>query len=281
MLRSQFSPVMVSGQRIGCTFGLTEPPVTKSVFVIVPLSKHLAGQHDQSTHGSWADKKTISFYAGNGFTVREVMDLQRGMSDPLAHKVYDAEEKMYPTVVTTPPPVAPALRDFPSSAEYNVAYKEYSKAHDVWGQEQAKILVTDLGAKHLDGTRKGVERYVQDVIRSDWFIENFGDGGKIGIPEVFLTNAQSYGGQFELGISQTGKTRNRISISKIYAMREPTLLHEIAHYATALTATDKYHGHGSSFTANLVAITSHFVGEDKGAKLKTLYDAEGVPVAKR
>ena len=27
---------------------------TKSVYVIPPLMKHLAGQHDQSTHGSWA-----------------------------------------------------------------------------------------------------------------------------------------------------------------------------------------------------------------------------------
>ena len=46
---------MFSGQKIGCTFGL-DKPVAKTIFVVPPLSlvKHLAGQHDQSSHGNWA-----------------------------------------------------------------------------------------------------------------------------------------------------------------------------------------------------------------------------------
>jgi len=37
----------------------------KSVYVVVPVNKHLAGQHDQSTHGSWADNITHEISAWN------------------------------------------------------------------------------------------------------------------------------------------------------------------------------------------------------------------------
>ena len=251
--------------------------VTLAVPVSSNLTKHLAGQHDQSSHGSWANND--AHYAGNGFSIRETMALQRGRSDPLVQKIYSAEKKYQPVLDgSATKPVAPTISDFASYDGYDSAWKQFRKDHAKWGRSLTKNLQTDLGKQYLDGSRKGIENYVRAVVNTEWFKNEFGDGKPLGFPEIKMSSAQSYAGKWEIGISQTGKTRNRISIDSYYNQAEPTIIHEIAHYATGISATQGYDGHGVEFARNHLFIIEHLVGKEQASQLKALYIQEGVPL---
>jgi ribosomal protein S18 acetylase RimI-like enzyme len=99
------------------------------------VAKHQ--EHDQSSHGNWA---TGTPQGGNGLGHREIYQLQSGTSDSLMRRIYDAEERFQPNV----------QREFLShflqavlsqtSAEYDKAYKAYSKAFDEWSRASTKNI---------------------------------------------------------------------------------------------------------------------------------------------
>jgi len=201
------------------------------------IQKH--AMHDQSSHGSWAR-------GGNKFNIEETMALQDKYSDKYQSKVYEAEREVFSkgndySDIKTMPKFDKTSNDFATYDEYKNAFQEYAKKWDTWDIDRKTDLGSDSAKKFLDGTKKGVEKYADSVMTSDWFVENFGTGSPgIGTPEFKLNTSKNFAGKFELGkrtnLSSRGfgietKYINRISIQKGYAKNESTILHEIAHWA--------------------------------------------------
>ena len=115
------------------------------------VTKHQ--EHDQSTHGSWAD----GTQGGNRLTHRDVYQLQSGMQDTLMRKIYDAEEKYQPNVQRElPKPFPPNNRaEYATPEEYDKAYKAYSKAFDEWSRESTRNIKSTTGgpARHQRSRR--------------------------------------------------------------------------------------------------------------------------------
>ena len=235
------------------------------------VAKHQ--EHDQSTHGSWADGSQ----GGNNLSHKDVYQLQSGMQDTLMRKIYDAEEKYQPNVQRElPKPFAPSRTEYQTNESYDKAYKAYSKAFDEWSRASTKNIKSTTGEKHLDGSKTGVQSYVNDVTSSDWFVERFGSGGVIGTPKVSL-GAISVAGKYEIG-TKNGVGYSRLSMDKGYSQAEPVILHELAHYATAISANKPYAGHGLEFARNYVYMASKVMGPEYAAGLESSYREGGVPL---
>ena len=162
------------------------------------------------------------------------------------------------------------------STEYKQAFGRYDRAFDKYANDYSiQNLQSDLGKQYLDGTKQGVTNYVNSVIGSDWFQKAYGNGDPIGRPVVSTTLVQSYGGRFKLSGSV-----NSIAINQPYAQDESTILHEIAHYAQTISATDSYQGHGVGFAETHLNLTENVLGNSAAEKLANAYLEKGVPVAK-
>jgi SPP1 gp7 family putative phage head morphogenesis protein len=208
---------------------------------------------------------------GNGYSVTE-MHYNNAKSDSLVNKVYDAEHSVREgqQVVrgTLEKPTAP---EYPKEAlvqarnegnageamrlswEYQKQYEAYSRAFDKYQKDfKVQNLQSDLAKNTLDGSKAGVASYINNVINQDWFKEAYGDGGKIGQPDVTVRSVKSYAGQYTSGL-----TKNEISISSSYTQNEPTILHEIAHYAQTISSTVKYEAHGVGFARTNLHITEN------------------------
>jgi len=236
-----------------------------------PVQKH--GEGDQKPHGSWADGSG----GGNGLDHRAVYDLQQ-MSDPLKSKVYDAEEKYSPTVqrkLTKPFP--PKNRDeYATKEEYDKEYKEYSKNWNKWSRETSRNIQSSTGEKHLDGTVKGIQNYINEVTNTDWFKKTFGNGGVIKTPKVSLTDS-SIAGSYQIGFKR-GVPFSGMYINRGFSLNEPVILHELAHYATTISTTKPFSAHGIEFATNHLYLTNKAVGSAFADGLKAAYKAEGVPL---
>jgi putative metallohydrolase (TIGR04338 family) len=231
-------------------------------------------EHDQSTHGNWA---TGTPQGGNGLAHREIYQLQSGTSDSLMRKIYDAEERFQPNVQRDiPKPFPPSRTEFQTSAEYDKAFKAYSKAFDEWSRESTRNIKSTTGEKHLDGTKAGVQAYVNAVTSADWFIEAFGDGGVVGTPKVSL-RAMGAAGQYSIG-TKGGVGYSALAMDKGYSKAEPVILHELAHYATAISATSSYGGHGVEFAKNHIYMASKVLSPEYAAGLEKAYREAGVPL---
>jgi putative metallohydrolase (TIGR04338 family) len=238
----------------------------------IPVQKHQ--EHDQSTHGNWA---TGTPQGGNGLAHREIYQLQSGTSDSLVRRIYDAEERFQPNVQRDiPKPFPPSRTEFQTSAEYDKAYKAYSKAFDEWSRESTRNIKSTTGEKHLDGTKAGVQAYVDAVTSADWFIEAFGDGGVVGAPKVSL-RAMGAAGQYSIG-TKGGVGYSALAMDKGYSKAEPVILHELAHYATAISATSSYEGHGVEFAKNHIYMASKVISPEYAAGLEKAYREAGVPL---
>ena len=231
-------------------------------------------EHDQKTHGSWA---TGTPQGGNGLAHREIYQLQSGTSDSLMRRIYDAEERFQPNVQRDiPKPFPPSRTKFQTSAEYDKAYKAYSKAFDEWSRESTRNIKSTTGVRHLDGTKAGVQDYVNAVTSADWFIEAFGDGGVVGTPKVSL-RAMGVAGQYSIG-TKGGVGYSALAMDKGYSQAEPVILHELAHYATAISATSRYEGHGVEFAKNHIYMASKVISPEYAAGLEKAYREAGVPL---
>ena len=244
---------------------------SNEIEIITSVKKHQ--EHDQSTHGNWAR-------GGNGLNIEEAMALIT-KSDPLKKKIYDAENSLTPKKEKTKGPDYPKLDDFPSKEEYDKAYKEYSKKWMAWVVDEQTNIVSKIGEDLLDGTPAGVKKYVEKIIKEDWFIEAFGDGSSLPKIQVRVGDA-SVAGRHILSFQKdryTGrivKTRHEIALDRQFTKDESAILHEISHYATAINQTKKYDAHGVEFARNNVFIVGKVAGSASAEALQNAYKEKGV-----
>jgi len=237
-----------------------------------PVIKHQ--EHDQSSHGNWATGQK----GGSGLSHREMFELKK-QPDPLVSKVYAAEEKNHNQIQdkNADMPSAPNRTQFTDYADYDKAYKQYSKDFTKWSRKVTTSIISPIGEKHLDGTPRGVNGYVRDVIRQDWFVEAFGNGGAAGGNlDVFVTSANE-AGAYQIGFKNDIPVSN-LRISRGYTKAEPTIVHEIAHYATTISATSPHGAHGVEFARNHIFITSKLFGASFADGLAKAYREAGVPL---
>ena len=243
---------------------------------LIPVLKH--GTHDQKDHGNWARGG-----GGNGLGHRAIYNLQAGMPDTLKSAVYLAENKYNGHQKFFNPlekPFPPNNRnEYSTSAEYEKAYKEYSKKFDEWAKGEGKRLESNLGKELLDGSKAGVQKYVNKITDSDWFTEAFGDGGIIGTPKVTSTSSNRVIGQYTIGV-KNGVGISSLAIHKYNMQDEVTILHELAHYATAINETNRYAGHGVEFAKNHLYILDHAISPAYADGLEKSYREAGVPLGK-
>ena len=237
-----------------------------------PLLKH--GTHDQSDHGNWADGQK----GGSGLSHREMFELKRNRQDPLVRKVYDAEEKNHNQIQdkSSEQPSGPNRADFEEYSDYNDAYKKYSKDFLNWSRKVTTSLISPIAQKHLDGTPAGVNGYVRDVLRQDWFVEQFGNGGSAGNPEVKVSSTGE-AGAYQIGF----KGNQPVSILRVnrgYSKAEPTIVHEIAHYATTISATSPHDGHVVEFARNHIFVAGKVMGQSFADGLESAYREAGIPL---
>jgi len=160
------------------------------------------------------------------------------------------------------------------SFEYGKDYKEYSKAFDKYMVDFRVVnLQSDLAKETLDGSKAGTQAYINNVINQDWFKAAYGDGGVFANPDIATKTVKSYAGQYSSGLN-----KNEISINKSYTQNEPTIIHEIAHYAQTISATSQFEGHGVGFAEINLHITENILGTEAADKLASSYIEKGVPV---
>jgi len=160
------------------------------------------------------------------------------------------------------------------SFEYGKDYKEYSKAFDKYMVDFKVVNVqSDLAKETLDGSKAGTQAYINNVINQDWFKAAYGDGGVFANPDIATKTVKSYAGQYSSGLN-----KNEISINKSYTQNEPTIIHEIAHYAQTISATSQFQGHGVGFAETNLHITENILGTAAADKLASSYIEKGVPV---
>ena len=238
------------------------------------IKKH--AMHDQKTHGSWAT-------GGNGLGIEEVMRLHK-TSDPLKMKVYEAEQSIdKPSKNPLEKPTLPKRDDFESREDYDKAYKAYSKKWLAWAVEEQASILSDTGKKFLDGTPAGVKKYVEAVIKQDWFIERFGDGSSLPKVDVKTSNTNAAGRhilkmQKDRASGRIIKTVHEISIDRQSTRNERVLLHEITHYATAITQTEAFSPHGAEFARNHIFVVEQMSGSARAEALATAYTEKGVQI---
>jgi hypothetical protein len=237
------------------------------------VEKH--AQHNQADHGNWATGNK----GGSGFTHRMMFQLKRNRTDTMARQVYEAEEKHHSQIQdkSKPSPIAPDRADFDEYDDYNKAYKKYSRDFLNWSREVTTSLISPMAQKHLDGTPTGVTGYIRDVLRQDWFLEAFGDGGEAK-PKIEMSPTRNgEAGAYEIGF-KNGVPYSRIKINNGYSKNEPTIIHEIAHYATTISAIENHDGHGRSFARNHIFIAGKVMGEDFADGLEKAYREAGVDI---
>lgn len=235
-----------------------------------PVLKH--GTHDQKTHGSWA---ISGQKGGSGFTHRMMFQLKRGRTDTMARQIYEAEEKNHSQLQDkTPPPTAPNRADFEEYDDYNNAHKKYSRDFLTWSKKVTTSIISPIAEKHLDGTPRGVEGYIRDTLRQDWFVEHFGDGGEAK-PQIKVSSTGE-AGAYEIGF-KNNSPYSILRINRGYSKAEPTIVHEIAHYATTISATSPHDGHGVEFARNHIFIAGKVMGQNFADGLEKAYREAGVP----
>lgn len=231
-------------------------------------------EHDQSSHGNWATGQK----GGSGLSHREMYELKK-QPDPIVRKVYDAEEKNHNQIQdkNAEQPSAPNRADFDEYSDYNDAYKKYSKDFLNWSRKVTTSVISPMGEKHLDGTPTGVNGYVRDVLRQDWFVEAFGKGGVAGNNLEVKVSSTGEAGAYQIGF----KNDLPISILRVnrgYSKAEPTIIHEIAHYATTISATSPHAAHGVEFARNHIFIAGKVMGDSFAKGLEKSYREAGVPL---
>jgi len=250
----------------------TNGAVLKWIVSSDSVAKHQ--EHDQSSHGNWATGQK----GGSGFSHREMFELKRNRPDPMVRKVYDAEEINHNQIQdkNIEQPSAPNRSQFTEYADYDKAYKQYSKDFLNWSKKVTTSVISPMGEKHLDGTPTGVNGYVRDVLRQDWFTEAFGKGGDAGRNlEVKVSSNFGESGAYQIGF----KNEQPVSILRLnrgYSKAEPTIIHEIAHYATTISATSPHDGHGVEFARNHIFIAGKVLGSSFADGLEKSYREAGV-----
>jgi putative metallohydrolase (TIGR04338 family) len=226
-----------------------------------------------------------------GLSRRDTL-LLNSKSDPLVDRVYAAENSARQGQLTRGTLEKPTAPVYPKEAieqakangntmealrlrnEYGDKYDKYSKDFDKY-QKDFKVvnLQSDLARSTLDGTKAGTQAYINSVIGQDWFKQAYGDGAVMGKLSITTKDVKSYAGQYTSGMS-----KNEISINNPYTQNEPTIIHEIAHYAQTISATSQYQAHGVAFAETNLHITEKVMGSAAAEKLATAYESKGIKV---
>jgi len=217
------------------------------------------------------DIKPAGTKGGHNLSPREVFNKQSVRSDVDIKKVYGAEDVHQPQLQRdVKQPVAPKREDFQDRDSYVAAYKKYSKEYDDMYRESSRNIQSSIGEKNLDGSQKGVQNYVKDVITADWFVETFGDGGQMGRPPVSLITSKKAGGKYIYGF-KNGVYKSALKINSLLSKSEPSILHEIAHFATAISVGEGFDAHGVEYRMNYIFITNKVLGRESAESLKEAY----------
>jgi ribosomal protein S18 acetylase RimI-like enzyme len=239
--------------------------------------KHQSGTHDQESHGNWADKLSGTRTGDNRLDLYESMELLKGQPDPQQYRVYEAQEKAFPGKQVIAPDFDNDPKAYGSSQEYNDAYKKYSKEYTAYVRAQTKNVISPLAKKHLNGMPKGVKNYIEEVIAQDWFVEAFGSADFFPTLEIKINQANvTAGGYFQEFNTRTRRSRHGITIGRNFAQDERLMLHEIAHYATAISATEKYQHHGREWAGNFLYILEKQFGRASAERLRKAFDKNKV-----
>jgi antirestriction protein ArdC/superfamily I DNA/RNA helicase/DNA polymerase III epsilon subunit-like protein len=217
------------------------------------------------------DIKSAGIKGGHDLSPREAFTKAVNRSDRDVKKVYGAEEIYQPQLQRDMErPVAPEREDFPDRESYIAAHKKYSKDFDSYYLERSRNIQSSIGEKHLNGSPKGVQNYVKDIITADWFVEAFGDGGQLGRPPVTLFTGKSYGGKYTYGF-KNGAFISSLKINRLLSKSEPNILHEIAHFATAISVAEGHDAHGVEYRMNYIFITNKVLGREAAESLRESY----------
>jgi antirestriction protein ArdC len=281
MLGKQEEPVKVNeervlpepvGEGVGSE-GKTGDQIAEDV-TPEPQPEPNIGEQGKTGEEISSDKSSVK-KGGNGLDHTGIIRLAAGVRDSQVKKLYDAEmENNNLHSPDVPIPVAPKINSYPEYEDYVKAFRQYQYQFAQYKKRAPVILLSDVAKKHLDGTTQGLQNYINEIVESDWFLEKFGDGGVVGIPEATV-RPKGPQGQHSLG-TQFGFGYNRIFINARHAKDESTILHEIAHYATAISATSKYAGHGKEFARNHLDISKNVIGSEYEDTLKKQYRKAGV-----
>jgi hypothetical protein len=224
------------------------------------------------------DIKPAGVRGGHDLSPREAFTKAVNRSDRDVKKVYGAEEIYQPQLQRDMErPAAPKREDFPDRESYIAAHKKYSKDFDNYYLERSRNIQSSIGEKHLNGSPKGVQNYVKDIITADWFVEAFGDGGQLGRPPVSLFTGKSYGGKYTYGF-KNGAFISSLKINRLLSKSEPNILHEIAHFATAISVAEGHDAHGVEYRMNYIYITDKVLGREAAESLRESYRKENLNV---
>ena len=269
----------------------TDEPVDDSQMAVRADLEKYSPDQERDDHGRFSAGGGAS--GGSGLSRSEMLRLNRGY-DPLKNSVYAAEQsidKVDSQVIrgTLEKPAAPVYPEkeiaqakadgnlgkaMELSAQYRSQYDRYSKDWNKWQRDYKVVgLKSDLAKSTLDGTKAGVEKYVNNVINQDWFKAAYGNGGALGQPQIAVRFAKTYGGRY-----RTGPAIHEIAINSAYTQQESTLLHEISHYADQISATSPFEPHSATFAEINVHLTEKIMGSAAAERLASAYIEKGVKV---
>jgi hypothetical protein len=218
--------------------------------------------------------KSSAKKAGNNLDYIGIIGLSKGVRDNQKRKVYNAENQYSSlNIPDRTIPSAPDYKKFKDREEYLKAFREYELKFDQYKKSRSVMLLSGIAKKHLDGTTSGLQKYINEVVKSDWFQEKFGDGGIIGIPKARI-GLRGAAGVHRISSNYLGGS-NSITMNKLHAMDESAILHEISHYATAIAQTSSYQGHGVEFARNHLYILTNLLGSEYADGLKKQYRKSG------
>jgi putative metallohydrolase (TIGR04338 family) len=269
--------------------------------VVADLAKYSPDQerdeHGRFGSGGGGSEQTGGKYpatGSGGTSLSRTETLRLNLrSDPLVDKVYAAENAIRQGEMVRGSLEKPTAPEYPKEAmaqaraegnpgeamrlslEYGKQYDAYSRAFNKYMTDFRVVnLQSDLAKNTLDGTRAGTQAYINNVISQDWFKAAYGDGKVMGDLKIGTRTVKSYAGQYTSGL-----TKNEISINTAYTKNEPTILHEIAHYAQAISATSPFQGHGVGFAQTNLHITENVLGTEAADKLAASYREKGVQIS--
>ena len=248
------------------------------------------GERSESPKGKYPARTS------GGTTLSRGEVLQNNMrSDPLVDRVYAAENAVRQGEMVRGELEKPTAPQYPEAAikearasgntaeamrlynEYSQSYKQYSRDFDKYMTDFKVVnLQSDLAKNTLDGTKAGTQAYINNVINQDWFKAAYGDGKVMGDLKIGTRTVKSYAGQYTSGL-----TKNEISINTSYTKNEPTILHEIAHYAQTISSTSRYQAHGVEFARTNLHITENVLGTEAADTLAASYREKGVAIDER
>ena len=89
-------------------------------------------------------------------------------------------------------------------------------------------------------------------------------------PPVTLFTSKKQGGKYSYGF-RNGVYKTSLKINSLLSKNEPSILHEIAHFATAISVGEAFDPHGVEYRMNLIFITDKVLGREIAKDLKDAY----------